>query len=141
MEISEAGLALIKKSEGLRLTVYNDSGGLPTIGYGHRLFSGEAFPSGITEAQAEALLVQDLMIPQNVLLLLVPSSCTQGQWDALCDFTFNMGVARLRKLLSHGWSQVAAQLPHWTYGLVDGQETQLPGLITRRAAEVALFNT
>lgn len=141
MQISAVGLALIRRSEGFSATVYDDPAGIPTIGYGHKLLQGEPFPNGITEAEAEALLMKDLALPQNTLTLLVPSSCTQGQFDALCDFTFNMGIARLRTLLSHGWSQVIVQLPRWIYGEVSGQEVQLPGLITRRAAEVALFQS
>ena len=37
MQLSAAGLALLKQSEGFRSQVYLDAGGLPTIGYGHRL--------------------------------------------------------------------------------------------------------
>lgn len=39
--------------------VYKDSLGLPTIGYGHLVRSGENFSAGLTEAEAEALLVKD----------------------------------------------------------------------------------
>ena len=35
--ISENGLALIKRFEGCRLTAYQDSVGVWTIGYGHTL--------------------------------------------------------------------------------------------------------
>lgn len=39
--------------------VYKDSLGLPTIGYGHLVRSGENFSAGLTEAEAEALLIKD----------------------------------------------------------------------------------
>lgn len=42
-----------------KFVVYKDSLGLPTIGYGHLLTSGESFPSGLTEPQADALLQKD----------------------------------------------------------------------------------
>lgn len=37
MKISFSGIAMIKKLEGCRLTVYDDQAGLPTIGIGHLL--------------------------------------------------------------------------------------------------------
>lgn len=39
--------------------VYKDSLGLPTIGYGHLVRSGENFSNGLTEAEADALLIKD----------------------------------------------------------------------------------
>jgi len=48
MHISDKGLALIREFEDLRLTVYKDSSGLPTIGIGHKLTVGESYPHGIT---------------------------------------------------------------------------------------------
>ena len=59
MTISEKGLALIREFEGYRPFAYKDSAGLWTIGIGHKLKPGERYPTGITEAQAEALLKQD----------------------------------------------------------------------------------
>ncbi len=44
MELSSAGMELIKKSEGFRDRVYLDVEGYPTIGYGHRLIHPETFP-------------------------------------------------------------------------------------------------
>ena len=41
MEISEAGLDLIKRSEGFRAEPYRDVAGYATIGYGHKLRPGE----------------------------------------------------------------------------------------------------
>lgn len=38
---------------------YKDSLGLPTIGYGHLVRSGENFSNGLTEAEADALLLKD----------------------------------------------------------------------------------
>ncbi len=53
-KISENGLALIKRFEGLRLTAYQDSVGVWTIGYGHT--SGVSEGQTITQTQADAYL-------------------------------------------------------------------------------------
>ena len=135
LQISPFGLALIKTSEGFRSTTYNDGAGNPTIGYGHKLLPGESYPDGISPAAAADLMLHDLVIPQQQLLQLVPASCTQNQWDALCDFAYNLGIGALRTMLSHGWDQVRVQLPLWNHvkGVVSA------GLTARRAAELKLF--
>ena len=57
--ISEAGVDLIKQFEGLRLTAYQDSVGVWTVGYGSTGEHVEPYMK-ITEAQAEQLLKDDL---------------------------------------------------------------------------------
>ncbi len=46
---------MIKKHEGLSLTVYNDTEGIPTVGYGHALHPGSKIPIHV----ANALFNQD----------------------------------------------------------------------------------
>ena len=60
MQLSTTGLELLKRSEGFRSHMYNDVNGFPTIGYGHRLRPAEAFPYGISEAQATGMLAADV---------------------------------------------------------------------------------
>ena len=88
--------------------------GVQTIGIGHKLLPGESFPDGITQDQAQTMLAHDLTFVQNALTVIAPASCTQNQWDALCDFGFNLGVGALKTLLAHGWDQVPTQLLRWT---------------------------
>jgi lysozyme len=137
MQISETGLTLIKTSEGFRDRTYTDLAGNATIGYGHKLLPGESYPEGITEPDAEDLIRHDLVIPQQQMIQLVPASCTQNQWDALCSFAYNLGILALRTMLGHGWDQVRVQLPLWNHvkGVV------VDGLTKRRAAELKLFLT
>ena len=137
MNISPNGLRLIQSEEGFSATVYNDIAGNPTIGYGHKLLPGESFPDGITQDQAQTMLIHDLTFVQNALTVLVPASCTQNQWDALCDFGFNLGVGSLRTLLAHGWDQVPIQMMRWIYA---GGEA-VPGLRNRREAEAQMFTS
>lgn len=142
MHVSTTGLDLLKKSEGFRSHTYNDVNGIPTIGYGHRLLNSESFPSGITEAEAVQLLLADLRDAEQAVSRLVKVPLTQGQFDALVDFCFNLGAGRLAsstllKVLNHGrYQDAAAQLLRWD--IADGQENA--GLKARREAEIALWN-
>ncbi|MGA8670484.1 MAG: lysozyme [Terracidiphilus sp.] len=86
MKLSNAGLELIKKSEGFRSKVYPYIAGLPTIGYGHRLVHPECYPDGICETQAEVILLWDVHEAEQALSRQVTVPLTQGQFDALVDF-------------------------------------------------------
>lgn len=139
MQPSQAAIDLIKAAEGLRLTAYRDSAGILTIGYGS---TGGIKPGQtITPEQAEAMLVDDLDEAADAMRKLVTVPLTQGQFDALCSFVFNLGAGRLRdstllRLLNQGkYGEAAAQFRFW---VMSGGEP-LPGLVKRRAAERALF--
>ena len=134
MNISPTGIAFIESNESLILLPYNDNG-KQAIGYGHDLLPGESYPEGITQEQAEALLFHDLVPIQTALASLVPPDCTQNQWDALCDFGYNLGVGALKIMLGHGWDQVPVQIPRWNH--INGQVAA--GLTARRANEVKRF--
>jgi lysozyme len=137
MQLSAAGLELIKRSEGFRGQVYSDVAGFPSIGYGHRLLSNESFPAGVTPAQAEELLVADVCHAEQAVLRLVKVSLTQGQFDALTDFCFNLGAGRLASstlliALNAGRYEAArVQLLRWN--LAAGEVNA--GLKARREAE------
>ena len=91
--------------------------GKPCIGYGHDLLSGESFPNGITQPEAEALLVKDVAKLYPIIGKLV---LTQNQFDSLADFGFNLGSGCLEKLLSHGLKWVATVMPKYCYKEVAG---------------------
>jgi len=135
MTIDQAGVAFICSFESCKLTVYLDPAGIPTVGIGHKLLPGEAFPDGITSDQAQDMLVADLAPVQAAVNRLMDPSCTQGQFNALCDFGFNLGVGSLQTMLGHGWQQVPQQIIRWTHS---GGQT-VPGLVRRRLAEVGLW--
>jgi GH24 family phage-related lysozyme (muramidase) len=94
MNYSKTGLALTESFEGLRLTAYQDSVGRWTIGYGHT--NGVQPGQTITLQQAEAFLVADVAwavaFVNHVLTVLV----SQGEFDALVDFVFNLGSGHWR---------------------------------------------
>jgi lysozyme len=137
MTIDQAGLDFIKGFEGFSANVYKDVAGHPTIGIGHLVEPSEDFSAGITLNQAETLLWSDLEAPEAALQRLVPRSCNQNQWNALCSFAFNLGVGSLETMLAHGWDQVPTQILKWDHA--GGK--QVPGLTRRRQAEAALFQS
>ena len=94
MELSDAGLDLVKRSEGFRSHTYLDVNGFPTIGYGHRILPSESFAGVITETQATALLASDLRVAERAVERVVKVHLTQSQFDALVDFCFNLGGGR-----------------------------------------------
>ncbi|MGB7985093.1 MAG: lysozyme [Terracidiphilus sp.] len=146
MQFSEAGFDLLKRSEGFRGHVYLDVGGLPTIGYGHRLLHPDSFVNGIDQDQAQNLLVADVNNAAGAVQRLVRVPLKQGQFDALVDFTFNMGVFRLagstllRELNAGQYDLAGQQLLLWDHGVIYGAEVELAGLKARRLAEFALWN-
>ncbi len=141
MQTSLNGYALIRREESLTLTVKGDTGGKQEIGYGHDLLPGESFPEGIDQDKAEQLLQLDVPKCERALNPLISPGCTQNQYDALIDFTYECGPMALSELLSHGWDQVTVQLPHWVHAHVKGVLTELPGMVARRRIEVLMFST
>lgn len=134
-KLSDNGISLIEKSEGLRLDVYLDNG-KDAIGYGHDLLPGESFPNGITTLQASLLLEHDV----TPLLIALEKLCplaNQNQVDALVDFGYNLGLKDLKEMLAHGFGQVPVQMLRWDYnkGVRDAK------IEARRQREVNLFNT
>jgi lysozyme len=143
MQLSAAGLELLKRSEGFRSHTYNDVNGFPTIGYGHRILKSESFPAGVDEARATAMLAVDVRQAEQAVLRLVKVPLTQGQFDALVDFCFNLGAGRLAsstllKALNSGHhAEAAEQLLRWN--IAGGQENT--GLKARRQAEFTLWHS
>jgi lysozyme len=143
MDFSAAGLALLKRSEGFRKRVYMDVSGFPTIGYGHRLQPQEAYPEGMTEAEADQVLAADVGSAEQAVRRLVRVPLTQGQFDALVDFCFNLGPHRLAAstlladLNAGRYDAAAEQLLLWDHA----GAAENAALRTRREAEFHLWRT
>ncbi|MBO9580339.1 MAG: lysozyme [Sphingobium sp.] len=142
MTISQRGIDLIKRCEGLRLSAYPDpgTGGAPwTIGYGH---TGPEVRKGltITQAQADTFLVADIQRFEADVRALCPIT-TQGQFDALVSFAYNVGQSALsgstmrKKHVAGNYAGAAAEFDRWVYA---GGRT-MAGLVARRAEERALY--
>ena len=141
MKISQAGLDLIKRFEGCKLEAYRDAVGIWTIGYGH---TGPNVHDGlkITQAQADAILAQDVSRFASGVAANVNVALTQSEFDALVSFAFNVGLGAFRsstllKLLNDNADRtvVASQFLRWNKA---GSKV-LDGLTKRRNAEKALF--
>jgi GH24 family phage-related lysozyme (muramidase) len=140
----EPARKIVKEFEGCRLQAYLCSAGKPTIGYGHTGLDVQLGRT-ITQQQAEALLELDLRRFAAGIHDMIPSSRTLGgnQQAALISWAFNVGLgavetSTLRRRINAGESAVVVvreELPRWNK--VEGEVS--PGLVRRRAAEVALF--
>lgn len=142
MNISQDGLELIKSFESLCLMAYmptpND---VPTIGYGST--RGVTMGDTCTESEALQMLKEDCSEAEGCVSMAVDVELSQAQFDALVSLVFNIGCGAFRgstllKLLNAGdYKNSAHQFNRWTKQ--NGKD--LNGLIARRAAERALFES
>lgn len=144
MQTSDKGIALIKEFEGCKLTAYQDSVGVWTIGYGWtQPVDGKPIRAGMTIKQetAERLLKTGLVSYEGDVSRLVKVGLTQEQFDALVSFTYNLGSRSLststllRKLNAGDYTGAADEFLRWNKA---GGKV-LNGLTRRREAERALF--
>ena len=96
--ISQNGVHMLEGFEGLRLTAYQDSAGVWTIGYGHT--HGVQPGQKISQATAEQYLKDDLAWAQDAVRRNVHVPINQNQFDALVSLTYNLGANGYPGLLS-----------------------------------------
>lgn len=139
MNYSDTGIKLTTDFEGNKLEAYLDGGGVWTIGRGHTkdVKKGDK----ITEAQSLSLFLEDVKEAMDAVNKLVRLPLTQGQFDALVDFVFNLGEAAfsrstLLKYLNEGNFEAAVyEFQKWNH---DNGKV-VAGLTRRRKAEADLF--
>ena len=138
---------LCRRFEGFSSKPYICPAGYATIGYGTVYKPGgekvtmQDMP--ISQALAEEWLIYELRhtYAPGVIRLCPASVANERLFNALVDFTYNLGVGRLqtstlrRKVNAGDLSGVKEQLMLW----VRGGGRVLPGLVKRRAAEAALL--
>lgn len=140
MKASQKAIDLIKEFEGFEPRPYDDAVGIKTIGYGHVIRPGESF-TGLTESEATSLLCKDLEKAENAILGYVERPLSQGQFDALCSFVFNLGSGNfskstlLRKINAGDFAGAADEFKRWDKA---GGKV-LAGLTRRRLAEAEIF--
>jgi len=142
MQYSKQGLALTESFEACLLTSYQDIKGIWTVGYGH---TGPEVVEGLTwtQNQADTQLVIDLQRAERMVDTCVTTTLTQGEYDALVDFAFNLGTnaekgSTLLRLVNSGdMAGAAAQFDAWDHA--NGQV--VAGLLRRRVAEEKEFNS
>src|SRR5215469_9739374 len=94
MKISEAGVVTLREREGCKLTAYQDSVGVWTIGVGHTAAAGEPVPCAgmtITQEQADAIYDDDLDAYEATVNDYIEPVMTQNQFDAFVSICFNIG--------------------------------------------------
>lgn len=139
LRINNAGLAIIKESEGLRLEAYNN-GGQWLIGYGHARTASAGMT--ITEAQAEQLLREDVRASEDGVRQRVLVPVNENQFSAMVSLAYNLGVGGFGRstvldALNAGDYDRAAN-NFLNHNLAGGQANE--HLTHRREQERALFN-
>ena len=145
LQASRAAIDLIKRFEGYRRTAARLDDGRWTIGYGHTKTARQGVE--VSEADAEALLIYDLMEVAGAVNALVYTPLNQNQFDALAAFVFNIGVSGfrgssvLRRINEGALLQAACAMEMWRKADLDGERIVVDALVRRRAAEKYLFLT
>lgn len=140
MVTSDDGVHDIEEYEGTKLKAYKDTGGVWTIATGH---TGPEVCEGLTctPTQATRWLREDLKEAEDAVNRLVKVPLTQGQFDALVSFVFNLGEGQfskstmLKKLNGGDYKGAAGEFGRWVF---DAGKIQ-PGLVKRRYGEKARF--
>jgi lysozyme len=148
-EISSAGIALLKKCEGLRTEPYICPGGTLTVGYGQciaRKQFDSRYPNGFSEKDAEDLLRSSLSasyVPDIKRLIKVPLA--QREFDMLVSLDYNVGAKvlsdpqhRMVSLINaSNYEEASLAFPKFTKG--GPEKKYYRGLLKRRMAEMFVF--
>ena len=143
--VSRAAITLIKRFEGYRQKAAQLPDERWTIGYGHTLTARQG--AEVSQDDAEALLIYDLIAVAHSLNEQVYVPLTQNQFDALTSFAFNVGLDNFRssgvlKRLNEGaLVQAACAMELWRKAEFQGERIVIDALVRRRAAEKLLFLT
>lgn len=157
MKVSPALIELVKHHEGVRNKPYRCPALLWTVGVGHVIDPAHAtvkyeerknlpIPAGwdriLSVGEVDALLAEDLRRFERGVLRLCPAAAgSQGVFDALVSFSFNVGLGNLqrsslRMKTNRGeFLEAADEFLKWTKA---GGKV-LPGLVKRRNDERALY--
>ena len=144
MTPSKAAGDLVRSFEGEELRVYPDpaTGAAPyTAGVGH---TGPDVKRGmvVTKAMSDDWLRSDLArFGSGVTALIGSHKTTQGQFDALVSFAFNLGLGNLatstliKKHNAGDYAGAALEFAKWN----KANKKVMAGLTRRRAAEAAMY--
>ena len=157
MKVSPAALKMVKHHEGVRVKPYRCPALLWTVGVGHVIDPNHIkvpfeerrnlpVPNGwdrvLSMDEVDSILSQDLGRFERGVARLCPASAnSQGIFDALVSFSFNVGLGNLqrsglRMKTNRGEFQDAAEeFMKWT----KAAGRVLPGLVKRRQDERAMY--
>ena len=158
MNVSPKTIEMIKHHEGVRFKPYQCPAKLWTIGVGHVLYPNQGkmpidqrggyalHPEDnrpFSKDEVNAILRADLARFEKGVATYCPVPLTQGQFDALVSFSFNVGLGTLQrstmrqKVLRGNMAGAAEEL--LKYCMAGGKV--LRGLQNRRIDERAVFLT
>jgi GH24 family phage-related lysozyme (muramidase) len=146
MKTNRAGIELIKRWEGCRLTAYQDSVGVWTIGYGLTSAAGLGpVRKGmtITQQQADDYLVRALVSYEAAVTRVLARSPNENQFAAMVSLCYNIGPgafakSSIAKRFNVGDAAGAADAFR-LWNKAGGKVLQ--GLVNRREDERKLFLT
>ena len=116
MNVSDRAITMIKHHEGVRQKPYRCPAKLWTIGVGHVLYPDQGklkidqrdgFPlkpednRTFTMEEVDGILKSDLARFERGVATYCPVELTQGQFDALVSFSFNVGLGTLQRSTRH----------------------------------------
>ena len=146
MKLSDDGKRLIYSFEGLhtllkdgRYAAYLCPAGVPTIYCG--LTTGVKIGMVITKEEGEALFAKEIAKFEDAVTRAVTADINQNEFDSLVSLSYNIGIAGfrrssvLRKLNKGDRTGAAQAFRLWN----QGGGRVLPGLVSRRMREAALF--
>lgn len=145
-KIDNEGFALITKWEGLKLTPYLCSAGVPTIGYGSTRYANgtkvKLTDKSITKGEAFTLFCDTIKTYEKAVFTLAPDEINQNQFNALVSFCYNLGVNALKnstllKKVNANLNdpKIADEFRKWVN--VGGKKVE--GLVNRREDEVKMY--
>lgn len=145
----QVALAIVKQWEGLRLEPYEsqEDNGL-TVGYGHKITTAaerKKYAKGITEEQAEALLLADMMRAESAVAR-IKAALNPNQEGALVSLAFNIGPAAFAKSSAfrlaneERHAEVPAAIKLWDKVTVGGKKIVSRGLKRRREHEAFVYS-
>ena len=136
---------MLAHHEGVRTKPYRCPAGLWTIGVGHVIGDGKSLPDSFnrtfTLEEVYDILAKDVAKFERGVSKFVPVPLSQGEFDCLVSFSFNLGLGTLqrstiRQALLRG-DKIAAMESLRKYNKAGGKV--LKGLDNRRKDEEALF--
>ena len=158
MKVSQKCIDQIKRDEGVRNRPYQCPALLWTVGVGHVIDPNHAkvpmanrkqlpIPAGwdrvLSNEEIDEILRKDLARFEQGVSRLITAPLTQGQFDALVSFSFNVGLGNLQnstlrmKVNRQDYEGAAEQFLVWTKA---GGKV-LPGLVKRRTHEKEMFES
>jgi GH24 family phage-related lysozyme (muramidase) len=146
LSVSSAGRNLILSEEGTTNPVREDTGGVLTVGHGHKVLPEDNLSEGdvLSQDRINAMFESDVIRAETGVRSLVGDTpLSQEEFDALVDLTFNVGIGTLahespklnEAIQSGDYDRMGSELKY----TLDAKKQQQPGLVTRSNRREQVF--